>query len=338
MPQVSLVGRAPRPASGPPAGFVALTTLLLSSCGYIGEPLYPALNIPTRVSDLAAIERGNHIDVTFTIPPLTTEGLALKQIREIELRAGPHIGDFEVNRWAESANRIDVPTPTQPGAVQIAFPAGAFVGKEIIVAARVVNTKGRASAWSNVAIVTVEPPLATPADFAAKASPEGVRLTWNAPGQSAFRIYRVAPGETRSALLASPTEPQYLDAATEFGKTYTYHVQSVHDKSESDGAGPVTITPKDEFPPAPPAGLAAAAGADTIELLWERNTESDFKEYRVYRSLEGGPFERIAAALEAPGYSDRKLPSGKHYRYRVTAVDQSGNESDPSAIAEAVAP
>ncbi|MDP8982541.1 MAG: hypothetical protein M3O35_18340 [Acidobacteriota bacterium] len=325
------------PRLAPAAGFLVFT-LLISSCGYIGEPLYPALNIPTRVTDLAAIERGNHIDVSFTIPPLTTEGLALKQIREIELRAGPNTGDFEVNRWAESAKKIDVPTPMQPGPVQAAFPVESFAGKEIIVAARVVNSKGRVSAWSNIVIVSVGTPLATPSDFAAKASPEGVRLTWNAPGQAAFRIYRVAPGETHSALLGSPTEPQYLDAATEYGKTYTYYVQSVHDKAESDGAGPVTITPKDEFPPAAPAGLAAAAGADTIELSWERNTESDFKEYRVYRSLEGGPFERIAAALEAPGYSDRKLPAGKHYRYRVTAVDQSGNESDPSPIVEAIAP
>ena len=31
----------------------------------MGEPLYPALKIPTRVSDLTAVERGDQIDVTF---------------------------------------------------------------------------------------------------------------------------------------------------------------------------------------------------------------------------------------------------------------------------------
>jgi penicillin-binding protein len=107
---------------------------------------------------------------------------------------------------------------------------------------------------------------------------------------------------------------------------------------ESDVAGPATVTPKDEFPPAPPAGLAVSVSGDSIELSWQRNMESDFKEYRVYRSMEDGPFERLAAGLEAPGYSDRKLLSGKRYRYRVTAVDQSVNESDPSSIVEAVAP
>jgi hypothetical protein len=316
----------------------ACVAVMLTGCGYIGEPLYPALNIPTRVSDLGAVERGGRIDVTFTIPPLTTEGLALKQIGAVELRAGPSTGDFEINRWAESAKRIDVATPAQPGAVQVPVPVEGFIGKEIIVAMRVVNAKGRASAWSNVVILTVEIPLATPAPFSGKASPEGVRLSWAAPGQTAFRVYRVAPGETSPKLLGSATEPEYLDATAEFGKTYTYYVQGVHDKAESDAAGPYTITPQDEFPPAPPAGLAAAVSGDSIELSWERNTESDFKEYRVYRSAEGGPFEQIAAGLEAPGYSDRKLPSGKRYRYRVIAVDQSGNPSEPSSVVEAVAP
>ena len=29
-----------------------------SGCGYIGEPMYPLLNIPARFTDLAAIQRG----------------------------------------------------------------------------------------------------------------------------------------------------------------------------------------------------------------------------------------------------------------------------------------
>ena len=60
----------------------AVVCALLYGCGSIGEPLYPALKIPTRVTDLGAVERGNQIDVTFTTPPLTTEGLAIKTHRQ----------------------------------------------------------------------------------------------------------------------------------------------------------------------------------------------------------------------------------------------------------------
>jgi hypothetical protein len=72
-------------------------------------------------------------------------------------------------------------------------------------------------------------------------------------------------------------------------------------------------------------------------LAWARNTESDFKEYRVFRSEESGPFVEIAHGLDAPTYSDHAVQSGKHYRYQVSAVDQIGNTSAPSAPVEITA-
>jgi fibronectin type 3 domain-containing protein len=75
-----------------------------------------------------------------------------------------------------------------------------------------------------------------------------------------------------------------------------------------------------------------------IELAWTRNSESDFKEYRVFRAEENGPFVQIAAGVEGPVYSDRKIEAGKHYRYQVSAVDQVGNQSKPSEPIEIIAP
>ena len=57
-----------------------------------------------------------------------------------------------------------------------------------------------------------------------------------------------------------------------------------------------------------------------MELAWNRNTEANFKEYRVMRAEEGGPFVEIAHGLDAPVYSDHAVQSGKHYRYEVLAV------------------
>ena len=93
----------------------------------------------------------------------------------------------------------------------------------------------------------------------------------------------------------------------------------------------------DIFPPAVPAGLTAVSSTNTIELAWERNTEPDFKGYNVYRSAEGGPLEKIASLIEAPTYSDRQIEPAKKYRYTVSAVDLTGNESQRSEVAEATA-
>ena len=309
-------------------------------CGSVGEPLYPAVNIPSTVTDLAAIERGNKIDVTFTIPPKTTEGLTLKAIGSIELRVGPNTtSPFQTNQWASGAKRADVATPAGPGPVPLVrVPAQEFIGKDVIVAVRVSNAKGRFSNWSNLAQLKVEQPLTQPTDVKAVAAPQGVSVTWTDPGVTQFRIYRKAGEEKAPSLLASADQPNYVDATAEYGKAYEYYVEGFHDKAVTDVAGPASITPKDTFPPAVPAGLSASAGIGAIELAWERNTETDFKEYRVYRAEGDGQFVQIAEGLEAPTYSDHNVESGKRYRYRIVAVDQTGNASDPSNPVEATVP
>jgi hypothetical protein len=313
--------------------------VILGGCGTIGEPLYPALNIPSRVTDLTAVERGDRIEIDFTIPPLTTEGLSLKEIGGVELHMGPFEGaGFNLNSWANAANRVDVQPPEQPGPVHVESPVRGFVGKDLVVAVRVANAKRRNSDWSNLVILSVEQPLAKPVDLKASAVPEGVALTWNAPPGTQFRLFRQAGQEEKPSPLGTAAEPKYLDNSTEYGKTYQYYVQSIHEKTESDVTGPVPVTPKDIFPPGIPAGLTASAGVGSVELAWERNTEPDFKEYRVYRSEVGGPFNQIADGLVAPSYSDHNIESGKHYRYRVAALDQAGNASEPCDPVEAIAP
>src|SRR5258708_2247295 len=196
-------------------------SLLLAGCGSVGEPLYPALNIPMPVTDLSAVERGDKLDINFTIPPRSTEGLLLKEIGSVELRVGPNAGnEFRADAWAASAKRLDVPVTAQVGAVHVETLAQEFIGKEVLVAVRIGNARGRMSQWSNIAILAVEQPLATPANLHAEGVVQGVRLTWIAPNQTSFRIYRKAGEEKEPSLLASSDKPEYIDATTEYGKTY----------------------------------------------------------------------------------------------------------------------
>jgi hypothetical protein len=321
-----------------------LAGLFLAGCGSVGEPLYPALNVPTTITDLTAVQRGDKIDIRFTVPKLTTEGLVLKQIGSVDMRIGPSpAGGFNANEWANGAQRIEVSPPAvsplpQPGAGRAEQPVQGLVGKELLVAVRLGNSKGRMSDWSNFVAITIETPLAKPADVNAESVPEGVRVTWNEPSLTTFRVFRKAGEQKEPNLLATPDKPDYVDTTTEYGKTYQYYVQGIHDKTESDVVESNIVTPKDIFPPKAPAGLTASVGIGAVELAWTRNTESDFKEYRVFRSEENGPYIQIAAGLEAPVYSDHKIESGKHYRYRVSAVDQVGNPSEPSEPIEVTAP
>jgi len=318
------------------------TILLLSflaGCGSIGEPLYPALHIPSQVNDMVIVERGENLGLAFTIPQLTTEGLPVKEIGEVDLRVGPSTPNaFNQDDWLKTATRVTVPTPDKPGLVQASTPVAPFVGKEVVAEVRVTNAKGRDAGWSSPKVFSVRAPLADPTNFHVAADPMGVALTWNASGPSQFRIYRKTEQQPQATLLATTNQPNYIDISAEYGKTYQYLIQGVRDTVESNLIGPETITPIDVFPPAVPSGLVVSAGVGSLELAWNRNTESDFKEYRVLRSEAGGPFAEIVRGLDAPAYSDHAVQSGKHYRYELESVDQDGHVSAPSTPVEATAP
>jgi hypothetical protein len=313
-------------------------TVILTGCGYIGEPQYPALYIPNPVADLAVIERGDRLSVQFTIPALTTEGLAVKSIGGIDLRVGPSSGTpFNLDRWAEKATRMDVQAPESPSLVQTSIPVNALIGQDVIVAVRIANGRGRFSQWSNLVNLQVQPPLPSPAGLVAENTLNGVDLRWKDTGTQ-FRIFRRGAQDKEPAQIATSQKPEYIDSTATYGQTYDYYVQAVRDNAESETAGPVRMTPKDVFPPAVPSGLNASAGLNAIELAWDRNNESDLRGYNVYRSNGTGSFMMIAGPLEAPNYSDKMVQSGTTYRYAVTSIDQNGNESQKSQTVEAVAP
>jgi hypothetical protein len=323
---------------------LAFTIVLQVGCGSIGQPLYPAVHIPSQVGDLTVVERGDNLDINFTIAPLTTEGLPLKKIGEVELRVGPNQSNgFNMNEWVKSATRVDVPTPANPGPVSAMIPVSKFVGSEVIVAVRVTNPKGKDAGWSPPKIFDVKAPLADPTNFRVAADPKGVALTWGAASPSQFRVLRKLLPEGKEdpqqkpALLATATEPNYIDISAVFGKTYQYSIQAVRENIESNVVGPETFTPADIFPPAVPSGLTASVGLGTVDLAWNRNTESTFKDYRVLRSEEGGPFIEVAKDLEGPVYSDHTAKSGKHYRYQIVAVGQNGRSSAPGEPVEIIA-
>jgi hypothetical protein len=91
----------------------------------------------------------------------------------------------------------------------------------------------------------------------------------------------------------------------------------------------------DTTPPAPPSGLAATAGDQSVSLGWSANGEPDLSGYRVHRAPNaGGPFTPIAD-VSGTSFEDLTVSNGTTYFYRVTALDTSSNESAPSSSVQA---
>lgn len=315
--------------------------MFAAGCGYVGEPLPPSLNIPEAVADFSAVERGESIILEFTTPKMTTDGVVLSRLGEIDIRAGLASGStFDIAEWEASSKTIASPPP-EKGHIRVRAPVKPWIGAEVILGVRVAGPKRRFSRWSNLVTLHVTEPLSQPTGLSAAPVRSGVKVSWN-PNDSrpglAFRVFRKAPGQESATLAARIESLEWVDSQTEYGKTYEYSVQaifgSVAPEPESEISGPVAISPQDLFEPAAPQGLTAQPGAGTIELTWERNTEPDFAGYRVYRAIEGGASERIADSVTAPAYSDSQIEPGKRYTYTVTALDAKGHESPHSEGAE----
>jgi fibronectin type 3 domain-containing protein/N-acetylneuraminic acid mutarotase len=98
-------------------------------------------------------------------------------------------------------------------------------------------------------------------------------------------------------------------------------------------------TATDVTPPAAVASLTATANsASSVSLSWLAGSDSDLAGYVVYRATaQSGPYSRInGPILSSPSYTDISAPAGTTVYYRVTALDQAGNESSPAEASVAV--
>jgi hypothetical protein len=315
-----------------------MSALCLWGCGYMGEPMPPALNRPERVLDLSALEHGSNIIVQFTIPTITTEGLPVKdKDRDIELRVGPPGAPFNMDTWQRTSDRIPVVvTNAKAKIARVEVPAMKYYGNTVDIAVNVHGPDGHTAGWSMFAIVQVVPALPTPEALTSSDVPDAVQLEWHAAAPE-FRVFRKLVADANWTLLGTSTKPSYTDNMIDYDKTYEYMIQSIEKTTpgyaESDLSDVTTIKPMDKFPPAVPVGVTAVPGTRTIELVWNRNTEKDFAGYRIYRDGK-----RITEGLAAPAFTDRDVQPRVTYRYEVSAVDTAGNESSRSPAVEATIP
>jgi len=140
-----------------------------------------------------------------------------------------------------------------------------------------------------------------------------------------------------------------VDATAVEGSAYEYKVQRLRasfvdgQRLEERSTASIVLsgTLEDRFPPKAPQELEAVAavmnGKVSVDLSWEPNIENDLAGYIVYRSEDGGAAVRLTGTLLIQSaFHDAAVALGKKYRYTVTAVDTSGNESVASEVTEAV--
>jgi hypothetical protein len=301
--------------------------------------------IPPAIRDLAVVERGDKLVMTFSTPVRTTDNIGIKRFSEIDLRAGQYRTPFDFDSWADAASRYELPLPAaadpddlRPISITKSLPVNGFAGQRIAIAVRTaVKRHDHFSSWSNVVRLEVIPPLQSPV-IKAEPSGDGMRITWQdgAPDVQ-HRIFRRGINDKTPVVLGTTDKSEYVDATALYDVGYVYTAVAVKGDAESLLSEPAPVTAAenvDKFPPKVPAGVTALATPGTVELSWERGTDPDLKGYYLYRSVDGGAWERQGGLIVLPAYSDAHVEHGKNYRYQVSSIDQKGNESAKSAAAE----
>ncbi|SFS05099.1 hypothetical protein SAMN05421771_1033 [Granulicella pectinivorans] len=238
---------------------------------------------------------------------------------------------------------------------------------------RLLNPSGRSAAPTAPVFAPSGPAEPVVAAFHATQTRPGVVLEWGpTPPEAAVEVTRTlvqpqaaAPKEKKQGdipvgkktdpaapVLLRPATPAngMLDTAPVTGLTYTYTAQRISNvelggralQLRSEPTSTISVALRDTFPPAPPRGLESVPGSlngkATLDLSWEANTESDLAGYRVYRVDLADPFSTprllTPEPLTEPAFRDTAVLPHHRYRYRVTALDRSGNESRTSEAIE----
>ncbi len=85
-----------------------------------------------------------------------------------------------------------------------------------------------------------------------------------------------------------------------------------------------------DLPPRTPVNFYAGLYSEHILLSWNKNTESDFKSYRIYRDTIPGT-HNLLVELQDTVFKDQIPSSANRLYYKVSAVDSQGNESAATA-------
>jgi len=332
-----------------------------AGCAKIAAPIPPELIVPPAPPVLAGQQIGDGFVLRFGIPTLEQEDLGDNAVASIALyRWVSELGGSTtippdaalVRRWT----RDEFESLKDPAGFVItdrlsARPAGSLVH----YALRSVNRASRASAPSSPVIFAWLPVALPPQEVRAEYQEDGTRVSWTPSDRGIYGSlnppavgYEIAGGESPDTLVSllevdAPARSATVLDFPALGQTRYVAVRSIARKvppAASPWSEPLKVEAADRFAPAVPSGLSLFAAADRVQLIWDPSPALDLAGYRVYRA-EGaaGEFQLLnSVLLQETRFADTTARAGTSYRYAISAVDRTGNESARTLIGGALAP
>lgn len=267
-----------------------------------------------------------------TTPPTIPTGLKVNSVTDISVSLSWIASTDNVSVTGYRIYRLGVLHETVAG---LTFTDNSVsTGITYIYTVSAIDESGNESAQSSgvsanikdTVIFNDDIPPTTPTGFKITSATEDyVSLSWNVStdnvGVAGYRIYR------EGSLIGTSSGLTHLDSTITAGRFYTYTVSAVDMVgNESEKTSILAIYIDDTSPPTVPLGLiCTSASSSAVSLSWSASVDNvAVSGYNIYRSgifLETIPFLN---------YKDSTVIGGTSYIYSVSAVDDSGNESEQS--------
>lgn len=223
----------------------------MAACAAPSPPLPPSLELPTPVTDLHAVRKGNSVVLTWTLPLQTTDGEGIRFLGptricrsqlDVLTECGQAVAELTSLQLDTIANKATVSAPQRVSARYVdPLPADWMRNPTASVAYAIesLNTSHRSAGLSNLVHVPAASTQPPPADFAAQLTEAGVVLTWSGPFLSVpgpdvaphylYRVYRVSADAPKPVLVGEVLEGindkmRLVDNSFAWEKTYDYRI------------------------------------------------------------------------------------------------------------------
>ena len=327
--------------------------LFAGGCGYKDLPVAPASVVPKPISDLLYQVSDKGLELTWSFPVETIQGVAIDDISSFELYgAAVPLADFCATCPIPFAKAIEV-----DGGVVFDGQTrrkASYVTSQLQSGYKYFYKVTSRTSWlaasqdSNIVTFVWYQPAKAPAALTATHGDRQVTLKWDAvtelsdgsapPNPVKYQIMRSAGGQDFVKVGESVAATTYTDKEVRNGIKYFYTVQSqmvLEDELVDGGVTEaISVSPRDMTPPAAPVGITAVATAVGTKIFWDKSAEADVAGYKIYRrAADKDKYELLGqVAPEFMIFVDKNGTGDVRYYYAVTAVDNStpANESKKS--------
>lgn len=227
-----------------------------------------------------------------------------------------------------------------------------FRGTDLIVVVSFTDFVGNESVpleWENRLSFT-DPPEAVQLFGSIDSTTSQITITWEESTEENFASYKIYR-DTQTGVTDDPalfvrgldfiTQTTYPDSDLDQGVTYYYRIYVANDLNETAGSNEIYASTFDAIPIPVLLSDPSAVGTDRLTLEWTVNPDSDFEEYRIYRSTSPGVTEssqlvNVITSRETTWFDDSGLDtSANSYYYRILVYDLGGQYSRSNEVTTA---